>query len=351
MATSGTVGQTVVDVAGLIEMAYRKCGVETGRITAEATLSARRNLYAYLSNLANRGINLWCIERTLCGLQLGSPFVTLPNGTIDTLNVTYRTLDRLEGGSGTSSSGGTASNSFDGDVDTITTQTAINGNISYSFSSDVTITTVGILSGATSTYTLDFQVSDDNSTWETVQSFAAQTYTDNQWQWFDINVPLAAAFARIVETGGATLVIRELFFGNNPNEITMARLSRDSYATFPDKYFTGTPTSYYLDRTIDSPIMNIWPTPDTVFALITVWRHRMIQDVGALTNEIEIPQRWFAAVMYNLALMLEEEKEQVDPTRQQALQLRADRYSREAELEERDKSPIFFAPNIRPYTT
>lgn len=350
MATSGTVGTTVVNVAGLIEMAYRKCGVETGKITAEATLSAKLNLYAYLSNLANRGVNLWCIERTLCNLNLNSPFITLPNGTIDTLQVLYRTMTRYNTGSGASSAGGDATFAFDGDVDTICTQISSNGNISFANSSNVMISTVGVLPGADSVYDLVFEVSQDNVTWLEVQAFGEQAMVDNQWFWVDITVPVTAPYARIRETGGATLSTREVYFGGNPNEIMMARISLDQYSNLPNKYFPGTPTQYYLDRQRLQPIINMYPVPTTVFALVSVWRHRMIQDVGALTDEIEVPQRWFQAIMYNLSLMLEEEKEQIDLNRQQALQLRADRASREAEMEERDKSPVMFAPNIRPYT-
>jgi hypothetical protein len=40
----------------------------------------------------------------------------------------------------------------------------------------------------------------------------------------------------------------------------------------------------------------------------------------------------------------------VDVARTQYLEGQADKYLAMAEEEERDKSPIYFAPNIRPYT-
>ena len=40
----------------------------------------------------------------------------------------------------------------------------------------------------------------------------------------------------------------------------------------------------------------------------------------------------------------------VDPNRMLYCEQQAEKYWAQAEAEERDKSPIFFAPNISPYT-
>jgi hypothetical protein len=73
-------------------------------------------------------------------------------------------------------------------------------------------------------------------------------------------------------------------------------------------------------------------------------------DVGSLTEEIEIPQRWFEAIVYQLAARLAEELPQVDPSMLPVLDQKAMRALNEAEVEERDNSPIYFTPNIAVYT-
>jgi hypothetical protein len=73
-------------------------------------------------------------------------------------------------------------------------------------------------------------------------------------------------------------------------------------------------------------------------------------DVGALTDELEVPQRWYEAVVMMLAHRMSMELPAVAPDRIGYLEKMATQYLYEAEQEERDKSPIYYAPNISVYT-
>jgi hypothetical protein len=131
----------------------------------------------------------------------------------------------------------------------------------------------------------------------------------------------------------------------------MSRLNRDDYTNLPNKNFTANqPFQYWFDRTIPEPTIFLWPTPNDAFVQMTVWYSRQIMDVGALTNELEIPQRWYEAVVMNLAHRLSLELPQVPMDRVVYLEKMAAQYLNEAEQEERDKSPIYYAPNISVYT-
>ena len=83
---------------------------------------------------------------------------------------------------------------------------------------------------------------------------------------------------------------------------------------------------------------------------MTVWYSRQVMDVGDLTNELEIPQRWFLAIQSMLAHQMSLELPGVDMNRIQYLEVQAEKYFNMAEQEERDKSPIYYAPNISVYT-
>jgi hypothetical protein len=69
-----------------------------------------------------------------------------------------------------------------------------------------------------------------------------------------------------------------------------------------------------------------------------------------LTNELEVPQRWYEAVVMMLAHRMSLELPAVPMERVQYLEAQAEKYLTMAEQEERDKSPIYFAPNIAVYT-
>ena len=131
----------------------------------------------------------------------------------------------------------------------------------------------------------------------------------------------------------------------------MARLNRDDYTNLPNKNFTANqPFQFWFDRTIPQPTLYLWPTPSDAFVQMTVWYNRQIEDVGALTDELEIPQRWYLAVQSMLAHQMSLELPGVDLQRVQYLEQQAEKYLYQAEQEERDKSPIYWAPNISVYT-
>jgi len=73
-------------------------------------------------------------------------------------------------------------------------------------------------------------------------------------------------------------------------------------------------------------------------------------DVGDLSGQLEIPQRWNQAIQYLLAHQMSLILPAVDLTRIQYLEGQAKEHFLLAEGEERDKSPIYFAPNIGVYT-
>jgi hypothetical protein len=153
------------------------------------------------------------------------------------------------------------------------------------------------------------------------------------------------------ETGGNTLSVREFYVGNNSREIQMSRLNRDDYTNLPNKNFTANqPFQYWFDRTIPKPTIYLWPTPNSNFVQMTVWYSRQIMDVGSLSGELEVPQRWFEAVIMNLAHRMSLELPQVPLDRIQYLEKMAMAYLSDAEAEERDRSPIYLAPNISVYT-
>ena len=117
MSTSGTVGQTVVSVQKLIDHGARRAGKLAEELTDEQVLAAKDSLFYLLSNMANRGIQYWCIEKEVYGLNVDKYIYDLPIGTVDVLNANYRTVTRLT--TDPSSSSGTAAYAFDGDTDKI----------------------------------------------------------------------------------------------------------------------------------------------------------------------------------------------------------------------------------------
>ena len=330
MATSGTVSTTNFTTRQVIDHAFRRCRLGAQQITSEMIDVANDQLYLILSNLANRGVQLWCIERLVMPLYQGNGAVVLPIGTIDVLNTNLRTL--LE------STGTTAS--------TATTFQVYNAD-------GLTVTTVGI-NWAAAAEPFVIEMSNDGLVWtavDTIQPTTAPTQVAGEWLWIDTEVPESADYFRVRVTSGV-LSASEVYFGNTPNEIPIARLNRDDWTALPNKSFEGRPLQFWFDRQREQPVMRLWPLPNLAAETqqIVLWRHRYIQDVGTMTQNLDVPQRWFDAIVAMLASKLAEETPEVDAKLMPILEAKADKALAQAENEERDNSPIYWTPNLSVYT-
>ena len=356
MAYSGTVGQTVVTVQNLIDNGARRCGKLAEELTSEQVLSAKQSLFFLLSNLINQGIQYFAIKKYVYGLQPNKYEYLLPVGGNDVLNALYRWMTRPTGAY-TTSAGGVVANIYDGDVATFCQQTSANGNfvVNYGTNQPQYIGSIGFMpyvaGGGSATWNYSFQASTDGVTWATLYTGTNVSVTDGQWIWEDIDPGANVQYYRMLASGGTTLALREFYVGNNSTEITMSRLNRDDYTNLPNKNFTANqPFQFWLNRTIPQATITLWPTPSDAFYQMTVWYSAQVEDVGSLSGQLAIPDRWLLAIQSMLAHQMSLELPQVDLARIQYLEGQGEKYFIMAEQEERDKSPIYFAPNISVYT-
>jgi hypothetical protein len=96
-------------------------------------------------------------------------------------------------------------------------------------------------------------------------------------------------------------------------EITMARLNRDDYTNLPNKNFTANQPLPVLvqphgSEPADLPVASTIQPVRADDCLVP----RQIMDVGDLTDELQIPQRWYMAVVNMLAHQMAMELPAVD---------------------------------------
>lgn len=360
-----SIGNTRFNLQQVIDRAIGRCKIPSQKIGAEHQSIARKNLQLVFADIVNKITPLWCQEKVFLGLYEDVGYVQLPQGTVDILvdGAYYRTGTRV--GDSYISSEGTASYAGDGDLSTATIQTSINGNIQVQFLSPTVVWYVGILPYGNNWWNLVFEASNDGLSWTTVQSVAAPygenatQYNDAVWSWYEILSPTAsgALFFRVRETSGGVLQLRELFLTDAPYDIPISRLNRQQYDTLPNKSFNGRPLQYWLDRSTDPTTgeictMRLWPVPgsESTFASVFVRRKRYIADITDFNAELELPTRWYDAIIWQLAGYLASEYPEVDDQREAKLVARAEAELRDAISEERDNSPIQIDPNISAYT-
>lgn len=355
MAYSGTVGQTVVSVQKFIDQGARLSGKLAEELTVEQVQAAKQALFFTLSNLINQGINYWAIDKKVYGLKMDQYQYLLPEGGVDVLNALYRKMTRPTPNQtgGYIGSSGNIGLAFDNNILTSDAQTGTNGyiGIDYGTNNPIYAGSIGILPATSGSFHILLEWSSDGSTWTLLEDTGVTTWVSGQWLWYDIDPGVTAQYYRMRETGGGTLNVAEFYVGNNSTEVTMARLNRDDYTNLPNKNFTANqPYQYWFNRTIPQATINLWPVPSDPFYQMVIWYSRQIMDVGDLNGQLEIPQRWNQAIQFMLGHQMSMILPGVDINRIGYLEAQAEKYFQMAENEERDKSPIYFAPNISVYT-
>jgi hypothetical protein len=327
MAFSNTVSQTNFNTRRVIDNAIRRCKLTAQQITAEHIDIANDQLYLFLSDLANQGAPLWCIEKQIYPLYDGVGDITMTDGTVDILNSNFRWLQEVSGTN----------------VDTSTTRTV-------TFTTDTFVANVGVYWTAAAV-PIALERSDDNIVWTTIQT-EMPSASAGEWTWFDLDSSVAARYFRVRATSG-TLSFSQIYLANTPTEIPLARMNRDDYTNLPNKAFqSNRPLQYWFDRQVNNPIMHMWPVPNEAATVcqIVVWRQRYIMDVGTMTQDVEVPQRWLEAIVSGLAAKMALELVEVDASLIPILDQKAAISLNIAQMEERDNSPMMIAPNISPYT-
>jgi hypothetical protein len=327
MAYSNTVSQTVFDTRKVMENAFRRCRVRPEMITAEYVSVANDQLYLLLSDLANMGAPLWCIEKQILPLYDGVGYITLDTKVVDILNSNLRQLQTVTGTNTT----------------TATTRTIDFGGATF-------VTTVGVKWSAAAV-PIALERSVDGIVWTTIQT-ETPTAVAGEWTWYDLASSVATEFFRVRATSG-NLNFLDIYTGNMPTEIPLARMNRDDYTNLPNKSFqSNRPLQFWYDRLIPNPVMRLWPVPNSgaITSQIVLWVQRYIMDVGTMTQQVEVPQRWYEAIVAMLASKLALEIAEVETSLIPLLDQKANVALYTAQAEERDNSPMMMAPNIAVYT-
>ena len=362
MTTSGTVSTTTFNTGKLIDRSFGRCQIAPQKITPEYLAIAQDLLYLLLSTIASKGVALWAQQKVVLPLYDATQDILAPLGTVDVLNANLRNITQLQlpalGSAYLSSAGGIAANAFDNNLATACTQTAPNGYIQVQYPAAGQPVIFGILPNASGAWNVAIQTSNDGVTFTTVYLNTALAAVAGQWQWIDLQgIPESGVrYVRLQAVGGTTLDVTEFVTGANPQEIPIAKINRDNYSNYPNKWFTGRPLEFWYNKGIPQPTLTVWPAPQLqyTFSQIVLYVQRYVQDVGTLTQTVEVPQRWFLAILTRLAkeLMMmipEAAKSMGDLDKQMLLQEDKDRWA-EGWASESDASPVMLRPNIRAYT-
>jgi len=111
----------------------------------------------------------------------------------------------------------------------------------------------------------------------------------------------------------------------NSTSTPMTEMSRREYYRLPVRSSEGFPTQWMWDRSSTSKTLFDWPTADSALGTLEYTARRMIFDLDANTDDFDLPQEWYEAVVYNLAVKLLENRRMMKTETAKKLVVEADR--------------------------
>lgn len=328
LPTSGTVAQTQISVATLVDTAFRTAGKNPSTVSGELLEDALTRLYLVCSALANKGVNLWCIRKNVLNVILNSAAYPIAAGSDDVLNCLYRVLNTL---SGTPISG------VDYRGIQLDTPTAVQ-NVSGLFDA-----------AGTTNMVVEYN---QGAGWVQMIAFGSATVEAGSDFAADFARPVVAAGWRIRDASGTNLVPSVVNFRTIFNELNMAQLNRDDYVNLPNKFYQGQKAlQYWYDKQIN-PTLYVWPISNHPLDQIVVYQHSQIEDVGSMTNSLAVPARWYEALMLQLSarICLALPPNELPPGRLESVTALANEAVIDAGRGESDGSSFRLQPRIGAYT-
>lgn len=110
----------------------------------------------------------------------------------------------------------------------------------------------------------------------------------------------------VLPTGAWDIISNDMVMstGSQPQEIPIARMSREDYLKLPNKTERGRPTQFYVDRSVsNTPTVVVWPVPDQSYTFRFDYM-RVMQTVTQLSETMDLERLWLDAVASGLALRL-----------------------------------------------
>ena len=123
---------------------------------------------------------------------------------------------------------------------------------------------------------------------------------------FDAGEATKELATRVIDVNEARVVLA------GGTERPLARWEYGDYVTLPNKASPGVPTIYCPRKTRTAYSLTLWPVP-TVETVVNYSAARVVEDVTALTEEVDAPQEWLSTVTTNLAARMAPGFGLVDP--------------------------------------
>tara|TARA_R110000868_G_scaffold103473_1_gene284920 strand:- start:3535 stop:4647 length:1113 start_codon:yes stop_codon:yes gene_type:complete len=322
MATSNSyVFGITTQIDEFFRESFERIGVKGNEISEPMIASAQMSANLALTDWMGKVPLTWMRKRQMITLYQGQMTYQLPPQMTQIIDVIAIQPQRLNtNGIALSSTvaSGSAANVFDPNSTAGCTLANPNGDIGYNYGTN-TLSTNNSFNGNSifyvgiqplnnnSVYKLAVQYSFDGANWLTINTPKQTTYNMDQIGWIVIENSLNAQYWRILETGGATLAIQQLYFAepinNGQGDRALTALSYTQWMQVSNKLTQSYPSGYFFNSQAN-PTITLWPVPNQTYTGLLYTGYFYPQDVTYLFNEFDVPRRFVEALVAELAYRL-----------------------------------------------
>lgn len=160
-------------------------------------------------------------------------------------------------------------------------------------------------------------------------------------------VTLTSAVATI-SCSTDTLDVLDAVVRRNNTDLMMVRMGYGEYLDIPRKTQQGRPTQFFVNRQRENPLIYVWPAPENSTDILVYWKMRFVQDAGKLSNDPDMPRRFFPALVAGLAYYLALNRGMQFPLdRLGVLKAEYEEQLQHATEEDRERAPLRIVPRYR----
>lgn len=124
-------------------------------------------------------------------------------------------------------------------------------------------------------------------------------------------------------------------------DVSLTKVDRSAYAALPNKFSTGQPSQYFVDRQT-TPVIKLYQTPDLItYTTLKFFVIKRIEDAGAYTNQADVAYRFLPCMCSGLAYYL---SQKYAPERIQAMKVLYEDELQRALTEDGQRTSVYISP-------
>tara|TARA_R100001440_G_scaffold54337_1_gene74124 strand:- start:1142 stop:1807 length:666 start_codon:yes stop_codon:yes gene_type:complete len=164
----------------------------------------------------------------------------------------------------------------------------------------------------------------------------------NQWTIKQRTLSLTQADGEY-DLGTDVIDVLSVIIRRDGTDLTMQRISRNTYLAIPTKTTQSRPTQYFLDRQL-TPNLKIWPLPENSTDIIVYDAITRMDDADAQVNTLDLPFRFYPCLVAGLAYYISMKR---SPERVQLLKTVYEEEFQRAAAEDDDRVSLKLQPDMQ----